>query len=183
MPRDTELHKLCGKNDYDGVVALLRPSEKELDVNEPGSGGRTPLHRAIGANADDIVKLLIEKHNADFTKADSTGRTAIHFSVIANNTEILLYIMNKLNKKDINQITGKKSSALHLAVNQSSYACLDILLNKFDSDDNRLIDTEMKNNDNLTAYEIAQAKKDSTAIGIFRKTRAAATKSGACILL
>ena len=83
MPKDAEIHKLCAKADYDGVEALFRPSSTQIDVNIPGSGGRTPLHRAIGANANDIVKSLIEKHNADVNKTDNTGRTAIHFSVIS----------------------------------------------------------------------------------------------------
>ena len=68
MPKDAEIHKLCAKADYDGVEALFRPSSTQIDVNIPGSGGRTPLHRAIGANANDIVKSLIEKHNADVNK-------------------------------------------------------------------------------------------------------------------
>ena len=183
MPKDAEIHKLCAKADYDGVEAMFRPSSTQIDVNIPGSGGRTPLHRAIGANANDIVKSLIEKHNADVNKTDNTGRTAIHFSVISSNADILEYLLEK-DTSTINQLTDKKSSALHLAVNSSAHACLEVLLNKFDPDNNRIIDMEIKNNNNVTAYEIACEKKDSQTISIFRKYKAAgAAKSGACIIL
>ena len=43
MPKDTELHKLCGKGDFDGVQSLLSPSAKPVNVDEPGSSGEDSL--------------------------------------------------------------------------------------------------------------------------------------------
>ena len=137
MPKDTELHKLCGKGDFDGVQSLLSPSAKPVNVDEPGSSGRTPLHRAIGANANDIVKLLVEAHGASLTTVDATGRSILQFAVIAKNAAMLQYLLEK-DESMINHLTEKGSSCLHLAVNTGSHACIEQLLN-------RNIDTQLKN--------------------------------------
>ena len=168
MPKDTELHKLCGKGDFDGVQLLLSPSSKPVNVNEPGSSGRTALHRAIGSNADRIVKLLVEAHGASLTVVDTSGRSVLHFAVIAKNVAMLQYLLEK-DESMINHCTEKGSSCLHLAVNTKAHACIELLLN-------RNIDTQMKNKNNQSAFEIAQDKKDKDVIAIFRRYKVPGSK-------
>ena len=171
MPKDTELHKLCGKGDFDGVQSLLSPSAKPVNVDEPGSSGRTPLHRAIGANANDMVKLLVEAHGASLTTVDATGRSILQFAVIAKNAAMLQYLLEK-DESMINHLTEKGSSCLHLAVNTGAHACIEHLLN-------RNIDTQLKNKNNQTAFEIAEGKKDKDVIAIFRRYKVPGTKNTA----
>lgn len=176
MPKDTELHKLCGKGDFDGVQSLLSPSAKPVNVDEPGSSGRSPLHRAIGANANDIVKLLVEVHGASLNAVDTTGRSILHFAVIAKNASMLQYLLEK-DKNMINHLTEKGSSCLHLAVNTGAHACIEHLLN-------RNIDTQLKNKNNQTAFEIAEGKKDKDVIAIFRRYKVPGSKkTGVCQIL
>ena len=97
------------------------------------------------------MKLLVEVHCASLTTVDATGRSILQFAVIAKNAAMLQYLLEK-DENMINHLTEKGSSCLHLAVNTGSHACIEHLLN-------RNIDTQLKNKNNQTAFEIAQEKK------------------------
>ena len=58
------------------------------------SNGYTPLHRAAGGGALDVVKYLIEK-GADFRAISNDGATPLSLATKEGHLDIVKYIMEK----------------------------------------------------------------------------------------
>lgn len=59
-----------------------------MDINFPGSDGRTPLMYAAQAGRGEIVRLMLEL-KADPDRRDRSGRTALMLATIAGHTQIV----------------------------------------------------------------------------------------------
>lgn len=181
MPKDNGLHKAAGKGDIIEVQELLDnidTSERANFVNLVGSQGRTAIMRACSAKSMEVFQCLV-KYGASCSALDSHRRNVYHFSAISNALEILEYLVENETTviADINQVTNKGSSCLHSAVSSHSIEAVDFLLSKTN------VDVSLKNDEGMTAYELAENKKLSAITTIFKRKGLANNKSSACDIL
>ncbi|MEK7734451.1 MAG: ankyrin repeat domain-containing protein, partial [Pseudomonadota bacterium] len=59
-----------------------------MDINFPGSDGRTPLMYAAQAGRTELVRIMLEL-KADPERRDRTGRTALMLATIAGHTQVV----------------------------------------------------------------------------------------------
>lgn len=79
----------------------------------------TPLHRAAANNNIELVKLLVEKYEANVDLQTSTGETALVGAIKRNRLEIAQYLLKK--GADPTIITNCGLIAIDYAVLQGFY--------------------------------------------------------------
>lgn len=137
---------LCG--DLPIVEFLLNNCNYESDQRD--SCGVTPIMESFRSNNPDISRLLIAKHNANFSSTDILGRNGLHISCEANAIESIKYLLNELNF-NINCVTTIGSlTALHLAVKEGHIEALNLLLH-YGSD------IKLRDDKQRTAFDLAVA--------------------------
>lgn len=168
MPVDTDLHKAAHQGDLSTVVELL--TDPEIDVNAKGAANRTPIHRACGGNHVKVIELLLEK-GADINAKDKTQRSPIHWATIAGHTDALTYVLSK--GADVNAKTSSGMTPLHAAAD-GHMGCINALL-QYHTDQaegkntGAALDTEAKDEDGFTAFEIAKNGKHKEIEKLFKE--------------
>eukprot|EP01064_Diplonema_japonicum_P026313 TRINITY_DN37732_c0_g1_i1.p1 TRINITY_DN37732_c0_g1~~TRINITY_DN37732_c0_g1_i1.p1 ORF type:complete len:217 (+),score=46.11 TRINITY_DN37732_c0_g1_i1:55-651(+) len=79
------LHKLVEKNDAEGIKALV--AKGEVDINEKGGGGQSPLMLATLSGKTESVQALLDM-GADPEVPEKDGYTPIHGSGFQGRPEI-----------------------------------------------------------------------------------------------
>lgn len=91
------------------------------------------LHRACRQGLRDDVEFLLSQ-NPDLGKSQSsnsedgmgTGASAVHFAIMGNNPDIIHYLVSK--GADVNQVTDRGTSPLHIACTRGMVECAQALL-------------------------------------------------------
>ena len=73
-----KLHELVRKGDVEAVKALLL--ENKLELNGVDKTGNTPLHVAVVAGNEPLVRVLLE-NGASMSLKDGDGRTPLQLAV------------------------------------------------------------------------------------------------------
>ncbi|MCW7492294.1 ankyrin repeat domain-containing protein [Leptospira sp. 2 VSF19] len=108
------------------------------------------FQQALNVRANkEIFEYLLEK-KVDFQYRDKLGFTALTYSVFFNDLELLKYI-DSLKKWNLNETTNQGDTILHWAAANKNKPIVDYLLK-------RGISKDIKNNQGLTAYDIAKSK-------------------------
>lgn len=152
MPADTILHKVA----YKGNITAFNEAFQEagLSIDEPGAGGRTPLHRAISLNHVQLARVMIEDHKANVNSVDSAGFTPLHWAAIVNQPESAQVLID--NGADPNIQSKKGETALHLAASKGSQEMV-VFLQRLETVDQTIVNTE-----GLTAYDVAKQMYKAT---------------------
>ena len=120
----TPLHAAVENGQANSAKQLL-----QLGVNPDilNSGGVSPLMRAVECEQTEIAELLL-RHEANVAlKHPETGLPILHKAAARNNIKMLKLLM--AHGADINQLTPKGSSALHIAVIHGAKDAIDLLCN------------------------------------------------------
>lgn len=100
---DAALHtELLLRHDVDSVLGLML-NMKQLRVNDTDAEGRTLLMRAIEADAEESLALLLHYDEADFSLRDKQGRTLLHYVAASYRTALVLW----QDPKTAEQLLGK----------------------------------------------------------------------------
>jgi ankyrin repeat protein len=99
-----ELIKELNKKDWDDIDASKVQDliKRGADVNSKNNYGQTPLHRALGNNAIEIAKLLIDA-GADVEAKNNYGLTPLHLASGNNHIEMTEFLLERgadVNAKD-----------------------------------------------------------------------------------
>lgn len=144
---DTPLHKACLTSRYEIIELLLM---KNADINIKNNEG----HRPIDLASDPTIKKLIQAAE----KTESLNLQKTFFEAVANND---LDLINKLlnNKSfDLSCQDTFGNTALHMASNRNQCEIAALLMQKG-------IDTVIKNQNNLTALDLAKTKEMKEILG------------------
>ena len=117
----TPLHAAVENGQESAAKQLL-----QLGVNPdiPNGGGVSPLMRAVECEQIEIAELLL-KHKANVTlKHPETGLPILHKAAARNNIKMLKLLM--AHGADINQLTSKGSTALHIALAHGAKDAVDL---------------------------------------------------------
>ena len=112
------IHEALQKGNHNIALQLLH--QKPKDVTKTDADGRTPLHWAVLANDNAMVKAIIEddafaKWADDVIEAeDDSGWTPLHIAVANGNEELVAYLLD--HGADVNATTSNGTTTLHLAV-------------------------------------------------------------------
>lgn len=120
----TPLHMAVENGQANAAKQLL-----QLGVNPDvlDSGGVSPLMRAVECEQTEIAELLL-RHEANVTlKHPETGLPILHKAAARNSVKMLKLVM--AHGVDINQLTAKGTSALHIAVVHGAKDATDLLCN------------------------------------------------------
>ena len=96
------LHNACQVGHFEIVELILSSTEaitdngsqsqfKQIDLGD--NGGETPLALAVNIGSTNIVKMLLEKYNANPSIADSSHTYPIHNAAKSGNVEILRLLL------------------------------------------------------------------------------------------
>jgi len=131
------------------IVSLLI-SRTLININAQNYQGRTLLRLACAGGQTELAKLLLD-NNADPNIKCKDGLTALSRSVILNtNATILMLLSNKNINVNLADNTG--NTALHNACLVKNMEALCLLLHYG-------VDSTIKNNDGLTAFELCAKDK------------------------
>lgn len=118
-PPDGLLDVYTWSNDADSSIQY----DLEGAAHQP-SRTQTPLHIALRARNEPVVRLLLEK-GADLTKADENGLTALHIAAQCCKASLLQLIL--CNVTDMNMQDANGQTALFYAVRAGSEDIVRIL--------------------------------------------------------
>ncbi|MCW7462498.1 ankyrin repeat domain-containing protein [Leptospira limi] len=108
------------------------------------------FQQALNVRANkEIFDYLIEK-KVDFQSRDKLGFTALTYAVFFNDLELVKYI-DSLKKWNFNETTNQGDSLLHWAAENKNKQMVEYLLQKG-------VRKDIKNNNGLTAYDVAKLK-------------------------
>lgn len=119
--------------------------EQGFDINEAGSGKRTPLMDAVRSNQIEMVTFLLEK-GADINLRDDSESTALMIAVDCQVPYIIKILIDK--GADINLRNYSGSTALMIAADRQEPPVVRLLLDKG-------ADVNAKDNNGLTALHKA----------------------------
>ncbi len=141
------------------VVTLL--SKYVTNINKKDNNGRSALTMAVNRNTTDVIEFLLEK-GANIHTKDKKGNTLSYYLVNNYNNKNTKRFEDKLallqkHKLIINQPQNSGNNLLHIATNRSD---LDLLKRLVEFN----IDVNAKNDENLTALQIAAMKAKNLKI-------------------
>lgn len=161
MPTDNDLHKAANKGDLEECQRLMEsPAEGEdpIDVNEPGASDRRALHRSAGAGHLECTRYFLDK-GAEIDAIDKSGRTALHWAAIAGFGEVVQLLLDS--NSNVLLETTSKFNVLHLVCEAGKPEMVRLIMGHIASDEEKKTALTMaKNNENKTAWQIAEGKKD-----------------------
>ncbi|OUS02552.1 hypothetical protein A9Q86_03350 [Flavobacteriales bacterium 33_180_T64] len=131
------------------------------NINSKTKNGHSALTMAVNRNSVDVVKFLLEK-GADIKEKDAEGNTLAYYllNTFKTNAPEVFEAKLKLLKTNglvLNTIQSDGNTLIHLAVQKNKLALLKTL-KPFH------IDVNAKNNDGLSALQIAAMKSKTKAI-------------------
>ncbi len=141
------------------VVEYLLPHVK--NINLQNGDGRSALMMAVNRNSPDVVEVLL-KNKADINVKDNDGNTLAYYLLPNFNSKENVKFESKLkilnaNGFDITQTQGNGNTILHLASQENNLA----MLKRFE---NFNIEVNAKNNDGMTALQLAAMKAENTEL-------------------
>lgn len=107
----------------DAIVQILL--ERDVDINERDSSGRTALQLAATYGHAAVVRLLLQS-GAQVNATDSLGRTALHWATLQKQEPVLRVFLEA--GADVNVCDVNGWTALHVAVERGFEAGLKLLL-------------------------------------------------------
>ena len=108
---------------HDAIVQILL--ERDVDINERDSTGRTALQLGATYGHMAVVRLLLQR-GAQINATDSLGRTALHWATLQRQEPVLRVFLEAGADVNICDINGW--TALHVAVERGFEAGLKLLL-------------------------------------------------------
>lgn len=143
------------KNDLSKLKELFTNGSIQKDTSiilyeENDTSELNLFQHALNVRANkEIFEYLLEK-KVNFQFRDKLGFTALTYSVFFNDLDLLKYI-DSLKKWNLNETTNQGDTILHWAAANKNKPIVDYLLK-------RGISKDIKNNQGLTAYDIAKSK-------------------------
>lgn len=113
------------KNDIVKIQSLLSLKPQLVNQNLSINFKTTPLHRAASNGNLPLVKLLIEKYEADIDFQTSVGETALIGSTKRNRLDIVEYLLSKGCNTQVYSKCGL--NALDLAILQGFYSVAQVI--------------------------------------------------------
>jgi glutamate dehydrogenase len=99
-----------------GVASLLAAG---VDINKGDYDRRTPLHLAASEGHIDVVKFLVEEHNANVNVVDRFGNTPLQDAIRGGQDEIVKYLEGRGAIKDHDIAQLRLTPAFRTAIQQS----------------------------------------------------------------
>ncbi|KOO25544.1 ankyrin repeat protein, partial [Chrysochromulina tobinii] len=163
MP-ESSLHKAARDGNRHEIEALINEG---LNVNETGAQGRTALHRALGGGFTECAQLLIEE-GADPNIVDALKRTSLHWAAMGpapHNVECCALVFAHGDGSGMLAKTTKSGSTpLHSAAGTNKPEVVRFLVGKG-------ADQAAKDEDNMTAYDLAKANGYTEVMGFLDTTK------------
>ncbi|KAI6702848.1 hypothetical protein NL676_011984 [Syzygium grande] len=152
---DIPLHvaSMAGQVNFVSEVLKLK-TEFADELNQDGFG---PLHITMARGNVDIVQELLKVGNRLCLGKGREERIPLHYSVIKGRNEVLMELVSAC-PKSIEKVTAWRESTLHLAVKNSRFEALKLLVVEFllsgDAIDKDLIEVNARNEAGLTPLDI-----------------------------
>ena len=179
MPTDTPLHKASHNGDLRAVQAIIdEASHLEEKVNAPGASERRPLHRTVGGDHAQVVKVLLEA-GANVDAPDKSGRTALHWSSQAGSVESA-EILLRAGANPLSTTTSKLTP-LHFSAENGRAAIVPHLAVAAGAKKMNLFQAE--SNEGKTAAALAKENKHKDVVKALKEAGDPAAASGGCVIL
>lgn len=107
------------------VVLRLIDSSTDFNVNHANRNGNTLLHLAIIYKRDDLVKLFLDRYDADISFCNDSRETCLHLAVRAGVIDTIHLFLDKI---DINARDSRGNTCIYSAIKDGSLQVLDLLL-------------------------------------------------------
>lgn len=101
---------LCASGGYTDIMECLIKNGADINMNNPGDLGYTPIQSAARDGQLEAVALLI-RHHADIDKGDTIGSNALIGACISAEKNILKLLLK--NGADVNHCDNQGQTALH----------------------------------------------------------------------
>lgn len=121
MASEVNWYKIVANDDITAVQDLIADG---LDVNQPDSGEKVPLHYAAEGSLD-MVKMLVQQ-GADIDLLDRWRQTAAMIAANADKMDIAHYLIKAGSNPNI--ISYRSNSFLTLAANKDDLALAELLI-------------------------------------------------------
>ncbi|KAJ4016132.1 hypothetical protein NW758_015116 [Fusarium oxysporum] len=137
----------AARKGYESVVDYLWPdTSHKLRDNK----GRTPLHLAVAAGKDDMVKTLLNQEpQADREVKDRNGQAPLHYAVERGQCNIVELLIENGANKDIQDRGGE--TPLHYAVWRGHEAMVNLLIKAN-------VNMESRSNQDMTPLHLAVSR-------------------------
>lgn len=129
-----------------GSTKIVNLLEKNgLDIIEVTTNGLSILDIACLHNHEELCKTLMNRDDLSrlFYKADAQGWIVAHFAAMAGNKDILKYIIKK--NLNIRMTTNRTKNVLHVSCEYGNYEICAEILDRYDSRESMLYETDDEN--------------------------------------
>ena len=89
-----ELVQLLEESDEDELKDFLMKNSDQIDINQYGEDGVTPLQRVCQAGGVVGVARTLIGYGADVRLTSRDGWSAVHMATFSGNTRLMLYILS-----------------------------------------------------------------------------------------
>ncbi|MCJ1384551.1 hypothetical protein MMC17_007668 [Xylographa soralifera] len=120
---DLPILHIASHRGHDKIVRILL--EREVNMDERDSSGRTALQLAAIHGHTTVVELLLQR-GADVNATDAVGLTALHWATLQKHEPVLRMCIDS--GADVNICDANGWTALHVAVERGFEAGLKLLL-------------------------------------------------------
>mmetsp|Transcript_40755 Transcript_40755/g.53679 ORF Transcript_40755/g.53679 Transcript_40755/m.53679 type:complete len:737 (+) Transcript_40755:190-2400(+) len=132
LTQNSPLHWACWKGHKNIANYLL---EHDADLYSKGYNSYTPLHLAAENGHLHVVKMLIEKYQADGNTKNDFGSTPLHVACRRGNIEVVRYLCNRA-KVDIEAKTSDGYTSFMESCVYGNYILVDYFIKQHDIDPN-----------------------------------------------
>ena len=165
------------------MLIVLGPQIGDLFIVQLALGTLTygELYSIKNAGPYTLASEYLVSKGALVDQQDKSGRTSLHWAAIGGFAVVVKYLLN--NGCDIMAQTTSKMSALHGACEAGKVEVVRELLAFVASDEEkRTALTNLKNQDDKTAFDIAVAAKQQAVCQALKDGGDANAASGACVI-
>ncbi|MFO1130143.1 MAG: ankyrin repeat domain-containing protein [Rickettsiales bacterium] len=167
---NTPLHMAIENNSsemFEKLISYSYDKDGKIDINLKDNLGNTPLYLAVGYNNIKALEILMNHPKIDLNIQDNNGNTPLHLAV-SNDRIKALEILMKHPRIEFNIQDDNENTFLHCIVGYKKINMLKIVL---DSNFNKKIDFDIKNQDNETVFDLAKQIKDNKIEDLLEKIK------------
>lgn len=119
------IHDVCSAGNVSFLEMLI---DVGVDVNLRDSDGRTPLHKAVRANHEDVIRCLME-HGADpNSRTDGSGEPVLHYAIVRSSDVTVETLVSAGCSLNLRSRSGE--SPMHVAISENRFETVKLLCEK-----------------------------------------------------